>query len=105
MAKHSKQTFRNQTVVLDGNEFEQCVFEGCTLEYQGVKAVALTGNVIDNCQWTFKGPAANAVQFMGALYGSGQQGALLVETTFNTIRGLVPGQGPQLAAPAGARAQ
>lgn len=97
MAKHSKQTFRNQNLVLDGNEYEQCVFEACTLEYQGVKAVALTGSTINNCQWSFKGPAANAVQFMSALYGSGQQGAMLVEQTFNAIRGLAPMQ-PQAAA-------
>jgi hypothetical protein len=88
MAKHSKKAFRNTVVALDGHEFEQCVFEHCTMEYDGSQAVALTGSTMNNCTWAFKGPAANAVQFMGALYQSGAQGALLVEATFNQIRGL-----------------
>lgn len=90
MAKHSKKTFNKQTVVLDGNEFDQCTFESCVLEYQGLRQVAMTTNTMNNCQWSFKGPAANAVQFMGALYQSGASGAQLVEATFNGIRGLVP---------------
>jgi hypothetical protein len=88
MAKHSKKAFKNTTVTLDGNEFEKCVFDACTLEYDGSLAVALTGSTMSNCTWAFKGPAANAVQFMSALYQSGPQGALLVEATFNQIRGL-----------------
>ena len=90
MAKHSKKAFKDTVVTLDGNEFEGCTFEGCTLEYEGSQAVSLTGNAVNNCQWAFKGAAANAVQFMGALYQSGAQGALLVEATFNQIRGLNP---------------
>jgi hypothetical protein len=91
MAKHSKKAFKNTTVTLDGNEFEKCVFEGCTLEYDGSQAVALSGSTMSNCTWAFKGSAANAVQFMSALYQSGAQGALLVEATFNQIRGLHAG--------------
>ena len=90
MPKHNQKTYRDQTVVLDGNEFDQCVFENCTLEYQGVKVVNLSGSTLNNCQWSFKGPAANAVQFMSAMYQSSPQGALLIESTFNTIRGIVP---------------
>ncbi len=93
MAKHSKKAFKNTTVSLDGNEFEKCVFDGCTLEYDGSQAVALTGSTMSNCTWAFKGSAANAVQFMSALYQSGAQGALLVEATFNQIRGLNAGPG------------
>lgn len=88
MAKNNQKTFRDQTVVLDGNEFDHCVFENCTLEYQGVKPVVLNGSSMTNCKWAFKGPAANAVQFMSAMYQSGADGAVLIESTFNTIRGL-----------------
>jgi hypothetical protein len=96
MAKHTKKSFAKQTVVLDGNEFEHCTFEGCVLEYQGLRPVGMSNNTINDCQWSFKGPAANAVQFMGALYQSGSSGAQLVEATFNGIRGLVPlPTGPQ----------
>jgi hypothetical protein len=90
MAKHLKKTFTKQTVVLDGNEFDQCTFDGCILEYQGLRPVAMTTNTMTQCEWSFKGPAANAVQFMSALYQSGSSGAQLVEATFNGIRGLVP---------------
>ena len=88
MAKHAQKAFKNTTVALDGNEFERCVFDGCTLEYEGTQPVTLNGSTLNNCNWVFKGPAANAVQFMNALYKSGAQGALLVEATFNQIRGL-----------------
>ncbi len=91
MAKHSKKAFKNTTVALDGNEFEKCVFDGCALEYDGSQAVGLTGSTMNNCTWAFKGSAANAIQFMSALYQSGAQGALLVEATFNQIRGLKSG--------------
>ena len=91
MAKHSKKSFKNTTVALDGNEFEKCVFDGCTLEYDGSQAVGLTASTMNNCTWAFKGSAANAIQFMSALYQSGAQGALLVEATFNQIRGLKSG--------------
>lgn len=90
MAKNTQQTYRDQTVILDGSEFDRCVFENCVLEYQGVKPVTLNGSTMTNCQWAFKGPAANAVQFMSAMYRSGAAGAMLIETTFNQIRGLVP---------------
>jgi hypothetical protein len=88
MAKHIKKAFKNTVVALDGNEFEKCVFDACTLEYDGSQAVSLTGSTMSNCTWAFKGAAANAVQFMSALYQSGSQGALLVEATFNQVRGL-----------------
>ncbi len=90
MAKHEKQAFRNTAVALDGQDFEACTFDGCSLEYEGNEPVSLRGSTLNNCTWVFKGPAANAVQLMGALYQSGAQGALLVEATFNQIRGLVP---------------
>lgn len=90
MAKHAKKLFNKQTVVLDGNEFDNCTFEACILEFQGLRPVTLNNNTMNDCQWSFKGPAANAVQFMGALYQSGSSGAQLVEATFNGIRGLAP---------------
>lgn len=88
MARHVKQVFRNAVVALDGNEFEQCVFENCTLSYEGTSPVSLTGSRVNDCQWAFTGPAANAIQLMGELYRSGGHAALLVENTFNAIRGL-----------------
>jgi hypothetical protein len=66
MAKHSKKAFKNTVVVLDGHEFEHCVFENCTMQYDGSQTVALTGSTMNNCTWAFKGPAANAVPIGGA---------------------------------------
>jgi hypothetical protein len=94
MAKNLQKSFKNTTVALDGNEFEKCVFDTCTLEFEGSQPVSLSGSTLHNCNWVFKGPAANAVQFMTALYQSGAQGAMLVEATFNQIRGLMPAQNP-----------
>lgn len=86
MPRHSQKTYRDQTVVLDGNEFDQCLFENCTLEYQGLRPIQLLGSTLNNCRWSFKGPAANAIQFMSAMYQSGAEGAQLIESTFASIR-------------------
>lgn len=90
MARHENKLFRNQTITLDGNEYDRCRFETCVLQYQGLRPVVLNDNLMNDCQWSFKGPAANAVQFLSALHRSGNDGALLVEQTFNMIRGLTP---------------
>ncbi len=90
MARHENKLFRNQTITLYGNEYARCRFETCVLQYQGLRPVVLNDNLMTDCQWSFKGPAANAVQFLSALHRSGNDGALLVEQTFNMIRGLTP---------------
>ena len=83
----TKQTFVSQKVLLDGNEFIDCVFDKCHLEYSGVMGCGLRGNNFNECTWGFVGPAMNTVNFMSAVYhGIGGEGKTLIENTFAAIR-------------------
>lgn len=86
-----KQAFANERIILDYNEFDHCVFTTCTLVYRATGAVQLVNCAFDNCQWVFEGPAADAIQFMQAIYaGAGPGGRELMEATFEKIRGKRP---------------
>lgn len=85
MAKYEKKPFRDQSIVLDGNEYIGCRFERCEIIFTGGSLPKLIGNHFDDCRYTFDGPAARTVQLMAALYSGGAQ--QLIEATFETIRG------------------
>ncbi len=82
MAEFNEKKFIKQTVILDGNAFDKCEFQGCTLVYNGISDVRLNGSTLNDCQWTFDGPAARTLQFMQALYQSGGGGRDLMAETF-----------------------
>ena len=85
MAKFEKKPFRDQSIVIDGNEYIDCRFERCEIIYAGASLPTLIRNSFNECRWTFDGPAARTVQFMSALYGGG--GQAVIEATFENIRG------------------
>src|SRR6476469_8084006 len=37
MARFENETFENRTVVIDGNWYEGCTFNSCTIEFRGVE--------------------------------------------------------------------
>jgi hypothetical protein len=82
MAAFKEKKFDKQTVILDGNSFDNCEFQGCTLVYNGIAEVRLNGSNLNDCQWSFDGPAARTLQFMQALYQSGGGGRDLMAETF-----------------------
>lgn len=87
MALHSHDTFQGGRVLLDNNEFRDCVFADCELVFAGGGPVALSGNVFKNVKWSFEGAAARTLQFLTAMYhGAGPGGRELVENTFEAIR-------------------
>ena len=89
------QTFSEETVTLDCNEFIKCKFVNCVLEYQGFGTVGLEGCEFEDVNWTFTGPAANTIKFMTGLYtGAGEGGRKLIEGTFvNIKKGVSPDPG------------
>jgi hypothetical protein len=81
------QTFEDQTVRLDGNQYSQCKFRRCVLQYGGSEIPELENCEFHECSWSFTEAAARTVQFMTALYhGAGQGGRELIEQTFENIR-------------------
>lgn len=85
MAEFKKKRFERTTVMLDGNRFENCEFNGCTVVFTGVADVHLTGSKFTDCNWRFDGPAARTAQFMGAMYRSGGGAQQLIDATIRDL--------------------
>jgi hypothetical protein len=87
MIKNIRNQYKNISVPLDNNEFVECQFEGCTMEFSGLGPVSMVGCKFTNVRWVFLGAAQNTLNFLHGLYhGMGDGGRLLVESTFDNIR-------------------
>ena len=84
--KFKNHTFEGQNVLLDGNEFIDCTFKNCKIEYRGFAGFNLESNSVTNCSWIMGNPAANAINYLAALYAQGGDARKLVEGTFENIR-------------------
>lgn len=84
--RFENQTFSDQEVLLDGNQFVGVTFEDCRLVFAGIMPITLDSCSFRRCSWGFAGPAQNAVQFMTSMYALGGEGERLVEGTFRSIR-------------------
>jgi len=78
MAKYEDGTFEDTRVDLDGNQFTNCSFRGCTLVYSGGTDVGIVGCNFVDCTWELDGAAAATVAFLRGIYhgiqdGDGQQ--------------------------------
>jgi hypothetical protein len=65
------QTFRNQEVVIDGNEYQRCNFENCTLIYQGGEPPTFTRCTFRGGSISLDGSALNTMRYMSGLYQGG----------------------------------
>lgn len=83
--RYEKHPFRDQAVLLDGNEFIECTFDRCELVFAGISPVTMHNPKMNGCGWTMTGPAALTINFMSGLYASGAHE--LIEQTFDNIRG------------------
>lgn len=91
MIKNVKNKYKNTRVHLDNNEFIECHFDQCTLEYSGTAPVSLVSCTFNNVGWVFNGAAQLTLDFLRGLYhGMGEGGRLLVESTFDNIRSPQP---------------
>jgi hypothetical protein len=87
MIKNIRNQYKNTRVQLDNNEFVECHFEGCTMEFSGLGPVSMIGCKFTNVSWVFLGSAQHTLNFLHGLYhGMGDGGRVLVESTFDNIR-------------------
>ncbi len=84
MALHQGEAFSNEMVVLDGNDYLNCTFTNCEIVFRGTASVTLNGLYLNDCRWTFDGPAGLTINFMTALYQAGVTD--LIDQTFENIR-------------------
>ena len=95
MIRNIGNTYTRVVVSLDGQHFEKCTFDHCTLQFSGTANVGLVDCTFTNCNWSFVGPAVTTLDFLSALYnGLGPSGKQLVEDTFENIRS---GQMPRVS--------
>jgi len=80
-----KKTFKDEEVLVDGNQFIECEFRNCVLQYGGGGGgVVLTSCQFDGCRWAFIRAAGDTVSFMKDLYHGGWKD--VIERTFEDIR-------------------
>jgi len=85
--KYENETFEDRVIQLDGNQYINCTFRRCQLQFGGLASVTLESCNFNQCSWTFTEAAARTVNFMIGLYhGTGKGGRDLVEKTFENIR-------------------
>lgn len=84
MARFQNSTFRNDILVLDGNEYEGCEFKDCTLIYRGGLLPRLAPCLFFGYSLRFEGAAENTILLLAALYQDGFQAD--IEQTFTNIR-------------------
>jgi hypothetical protein len=83
MAKFSNTIISGERVVLDGNDYTQCLFQNCEIVFGARGKVTLDHCTFDSCSFTFDGPAQDTLLFLTGLYGIGPA---VVERTFDSIR-------------------
>jgi hypothetical protein len=85
MAVHNHATLQNETVILDGNEFQNCELRHCNLVFKGHSNVKLEHCTIIGCTWQFEDAAQRTVVMLKQLYQSGHVGREIVEAIFRSV--------------------
>jgi hypothetical protein len=86
-------TFDGGVVDVDGNDYTDCQFTGCTIRYSGGGPIKMDSCKFEDCQFALDGAAANTISYLTGLHqGLGETGRDLVERLFEQIRGAGDGQ-------------
>jgi hypothetical protein len=80
---HQGNTFTNARIELDGQTFENCTFDGCTIVFSGRGPYNLRGCGFNNCQFALDGAAALTVKYLADMH---QMGAPFVLDVIKKIR-------------------
>jgi hypothetical protein len=82
--KHRGNSFSHSILVVDGEEFEQCIFDNCTLIYKGGAIPKVNECTITSCKWIFGEAAQRTIQWLAILYKFDKT---LGENVVSSIRG------------------
>jgi hypothetical protein len=86
VATHRNQPFINQSLAIDGERYEACRFHGCTLTFSAGDGVVMEQCQFEKVNFRFGGGATRTLQFLTALYHSGDGGKEAVEALFDHVR-------------------
>jgi hypothetical protein len=87
--RHQGKTFRNKVVELDGNEFDGCDIQQCTLIYRGGGGgVKFINSTVAYNKLTFEDNAANTINFLRDFYHGGFHDAIqpVIDDILNNVR-------------------
>jgi hypothetical protein len=84
-------TFKHTDILIDGQQYIECTFINCTLNFGGtLKGLLLKDCEFTDCVWGFVGPAEDTIKYLALLYsglGTGsEQPREIVEDIFKSIR-------------------
>ena len=85
MAVQKNKTIENQTIILDGNEFDHCELRDFALVFKGLEQVKLEHCRISGCTWKFEDAALRTVMMLKGLWHSGHAGRDIVEAIFRNV--------------------
>ena len=71
MTLHLGSRFENETVEVDGQDFDTCAFVDCTLVYRGGEQPRLSNNTFVSCGWRLEDAALRTIAYLVVLYASG----------------------------------
>lgn len=80
------QTFVKDDIELDGNIFEDCIFDECRMFFDGRAPVRLSHCTFNNVFWHLRGPASLTADFIRGVTDSGDYGRALLVLTFPAIK-------------------
>ena len=63
--------YNHETVVLDGESFEDCEFRQCRLVYSGGETPHFRNCRFDDCEWKFDDAAARPLAHLKLVWGAG----------------------------------
>ena len=86
MARFEDQTFVNEKIIVDENEYKNCKFVDCTFVYEGGKLNIIDSNI--KCRPDFpllelKGCALRTIEFLTAMYSVNPT---LLDSLINAIK-------------------
>jgi hypothetical protein len=85
--EYKGQYFTDSREVLDGNRYDGCTFQRCTIVYRGGELPHITRCSFGDCAWQLEDAADRTLAYLHSLYhGTGDAGRALIEQTFEMIR-------------------
>jgi hypothetical protein len=85
-----KKTFKNETVVLDGNNFVNCIFNNCTMQYGGGLFNLSHPTFVPNCKPKFTDyKAHNGAKLLHLLHTTGSKFDFLDKYDTSLTKGLL----------------
>lgn len=60
----AERDFVDESVLIDGRNFNSCKFTRCELVYRGTHPIAMKSCRFDGCMWVFEGPAGSTIKML-----------------------------------------